>query len=624
MFGGVMTTLRKLYIPPLGLLGLALPSPANASPKPETYWRVDDVRPGMKGVGKTVIHGTKIEEFKAEILGVMKDTSPGRDLVLARLSGCNLEKTGVIAGMSGSPVYIDGKLLGAIAYAWAYGKEPIAGITPFSQMHGFVESYERRDVAEEQKPSRIGLGAPLQIDGKTFDSATVSHDYSDAQPGMSDGLWLQPLRTPLAASGMTPHSLSILRGKLGHLARVPMQGGSVGGNVTQNERDVALEPGGALCVAMIQGDFDLSAIGTVTHVEGKRVYGWGHPFMSYGSCEYPLMTGYVHTTYPRLSLSFKMGSPLKTVGIINADVSTCIAGWLDRQPDLLPVRMTVSTPGGRPKTFNVKVVRQRNMIAPLVYSSLTNSIDMEGELPEEMTANLKTYIEIEGHEPVILNDTYSGSSFSGGRAPQALYNQVSALLTTLLYNSHSPVRISRIECVTEIQAGRRTADIDGVELETETLAPGETLRANIFLRPYRGLRQRVSLSLPLPKDLPEGNYTATVCDDLTNARAELRDNPTLSNPQSTEQVFESVKVQTAARRTNLVLRLPVSGSGVAMGAKTLPHLPASMVQILGNSRRSGAQTIATALVAKQPNEWIIQGGDTIRFTVTKNKKTIDN
>ena len=130
-----MNTLRMLVaVPVLGLL--LLPVPANASPKPESYWPVDDVRPGMKGVGKTVIKGTKIEEFDAEILGVLKNTSPGRDLVLARLSGCNLEKTGVIAGMSGSPVYIQGKLLGAVAYAWAYGKEPIAGITPFCQING--------------------------------------------------------------------------------------------------------------------------------------------------------------------------------------------------------------------------------------------------------------------------------------------------------------------------------------------------------------------------------------------------------------------------------------------------------------------------------------------------------
>src|SRR5207244_4643794 len=153
MTGGLMNLLRSLLaVPVLGLL--LLPVPARDSPKPESYWPVDDVRPGMKGVGKTVVKGTKIEEFDVEILGVLKNTSPGRDLVLARLSGLNLEKTGVIAGMSGSPVYIEGKLLGAVAYAWAYGKAPIAGITPFCQMYGYVEAYEQRDLAEDAKPRR--------------------------------------------------------------------------------------------------------------------------------------------------------------------------------------------------------------------------------------------------------------------------------------------------------------------------------------------------------------------------------------------------------------------------------------------------------------------------------------
>lgn len=609
----------------LTLLGFLIPSPAGAAPRAESYWQVDDVKPGMKGIGKTVVKGTKIEEFNADILGVMKNTSPGRDLVLARLSGCNLEKTGVIQGMSGSPIYIDGKLLGAVAYAWTYGKEPIAGITPFSQMHEYVEAYERRDVAEDQKPRRIGLAAPLEIDGKNYDSVTVSQDFSEPQTLSADGLWLTPLRTPLAASGMTPHSLSLLKTRLGHLGLVPMQGGGVGGAIPKEDREAVIVPGAALCCAMIQGDFDLSAIGTVTHVEGKRVYGWGHPFMGYGACEYPLMTGYVHTIYPRLSLSFKMGSPLKNVGIINADVSTCIAGWLDRQPDLLPVRATVRrTPGGQATTFNVKVVRQRNLLAQLIYAALTNSVDMEGDLPEDLTANLKTYIEIEGRDPIILNDTFSGASFSGGRAPQALYNQVSALITLLSYNVHSPVRITRLDCSTEILAGRRTADIEGVELESENYAPGDTVKVSVFLRPYRGLRQRVTLSLPLPKDLPEGAYTATICDDLTNARAELRDNPTLATPQNVEQLFEAVKVQTAVRRTNLVLRLPIAGSGVALGGKTLPNLPPSMVQILGNSRRTGAQTMAGALVAKQNTEWVIQGGDTIRFNVNRNKRIMEN
>src|SRR5438132_11086860 len=132
--------------------------PAFADPRPETYWNVDDVRAGMKGQGKTVVKGVKIETFDAEVIGVLRNTSPGRDMILCRLSGLNLEKTGVIAGMSGSPIYIDGKLLGAVAYAWPFGKEPIAGITPFCQMHGYVAAFERRDLVERgNKPNRVGL-----------------------------------------------------------------------------------------------------------------------------------------------------------------------------------------------------------------------------------------------------------------------------------------------------------------------------------------------------------------------------------------------------------------------------------------------------------------------------------
>src|SRR5439155_16667840 len=178
---------------------------------PERYWQVDDVRPGMKGHGCTVLKGTKVETFQAEVLGILRNTSPGRDLVLCRLSGLNLDKTGVIAGMSGSPVYLDNKLLGAVAYAWPFGKEPIAGVTPFSQMHGFVEAYERRDVAEQAKPVRVGLNAPVQIGDREFNTVTVSEGYEEPTATAADGLWMMPLRTPLCASGFTPHSLAMLR-----------------------------------------------------------------------------------------------------------------------------------------------------------------------------------------------------------------------------------------------------------------------------------------------------------------------------------------------------------------------------------------------------------------------------
>src|SRR6185436_18957681 len=163
------------------------------------------------------------------------------------------------------------------------------------------------------------LAAPLLLDGREYRSATVSSDFSEPQPTSADGFWLVPLKTPVMTTGMSARSLAILRESFLHFGLTPMQGGGVAGNIPEAERNISLQAGGALSVALITGDFDMSGIGTVTHIEGKRVYGWGHPFMGVGSCDLPLMTGYVHAIFPRLTVSFKMGSPLRTVGVINAD-----------------------------------------------------------------------------------------------------------------------------------------------------------------------------------------------------------------------------------------------------------------------------------------------------------------
>jgi SpoIVB peptidase S55 len=596
---------------------------AVAGAKQLDYWQVDDLRAGMKGEGRTVMKGTKIETFHVEVLGVLKNTSPGRDMILCQLSGLNLEKTGVIAGMSGSPVYIDNRLVGAVAYAWAYGKEPIAGVTPFSQMRSYVENYERRDLTEEAKAARVELRAPLTIGGKDFDSVTVSGSFEKPDSAPADSLWMTPLQTPVSGTGFTQHSLKLLRERAGAGGLLPVQGGGATAKIAAEEQDTPLLPGGPLAVAMITGDFDLSGIGTVTQIEGERVYGWGHPFFGCGACEFPLMTGYIHTVYPRQSVSFKMGSPLKTVGIITADVSTGIAGWTGRKPDMLPVQMTVTRGPGAKKTFKVEVVRQRAMVASLVYTALTNSVDLEGDLPEEMTAELQAQIEVEDHDPIVIKDTYSGPSVSGGRAPQALYYQVASIVNLLAYNSYKPVHINRIECETTILPGRRNADIEAIELESDTYAPGETVKAIVTLQPYKGSRQRVPIAVKLPADLPEGGYSALICDDIANARHELRDHPTLNNPQSIAQVFEALHLQTSVKRTNLVLRVPTSAVGVAVEGRALPDLPPSMVQILGHGRRSGAQAMGGALVTRQNTDWVIQGSESARFVVSKTKKAGD-
>jgi SpoIVB peptidase S55 len=620
----IATSLRGLafLLAALALAAVAAHVPTTpAAIDTEGCWKVDALRAGMKGYGKTVMKGTKIENFGAEVLGVMKNVSPGRDMVLCRLSGLDLEKTGVIQGMSGSPVFIDGKLVGAVAYSWQFGKEPIAGVTPFCQMHSSVEAYEKRDQLEQAKPNRVGLAAPLNIDGKSFDAVTVSNDFGDPLPTAGDGLWMVPLRTPLAASGFTPHCLAMLRADLQSAGMVPMQGGAVSARVAEEVKDTKLEPGGALTVAMVMGDFDLSGVGTVTHVDGKRVYGWGHPMFGSGTCEFPLMTGYVHAIYPRQSISFKLASPVKTVGVINADVSTCIAGWLDRQPEMMPVKMTVARESeSKTKTFNVQIVRQPKLLASLVLACLSNSIDMEGDLPEELTAEMQLKIELEGHPPIVVHDMFSGSSYSGGRAPLALYMPVANVVQMLTYNSFRQVPIKSIGCTTKISSGRRTADIESVELQKETVAPGDTVRATVYLRPYKGPQERLHIALPLPADLPDGTYTATISDDLTSVRQEIRDNPTLSNPHDIDQVIKALRVQSSVKRTNLAIRVPTAAMGVAVNGKALPNLPPGMVEIMGNSKRTGALPIGGALTARHATPWVVQGSESVRFTVTRNKR----
>jgi hypothetical protein len=335
------------------------------------------------------------------------------------------------------------------------------------------------------------------------------------------------------------------------------------------------------------------------------------------------MTGDIHTIYPRSSLSFKMGSPLRTVGVINADVSTCVAGWLGRKPDMLPIKMTVRRENDAPRTFNVQIVRPRQLQAALVLSALANSIDTEGELPEELTAELQATISVEGHPDIVINDRFSGPGFSGARAANSLYQQVVGVVNLLNFNTYKPVRIQSIETTTTLLPGRRTADIESIQMDTDTYAPGETLKATVFVRPYKELPQRLRVSLKLPADLPEGSYTATVCDDLANARLTLRDNPTLTNPQNIDQVFEAMEVAIRAKRTNLVVRVPVNDVGVAVAGKSLPSLPPSMVQILSNTRRTGSQTISGALVSRHPTDWVVVGSEAVKFTVAKNKRIVN-
>src|SRR5215475_4166054 len=342
--------LAALVAAVVSVLVLSLPALQADTPQ----MPISDIRPGMVGIGRTVFSGTQVEEFRAHILGVIENViGTQRNLILARLEGGPLATTGVIAGMSGSPVYIDGKLIGAVSYALgSFPKEPIAGITPIAEMT------DATSVISTRAPgSRVKVEFPLSRDGllQAFRKALnwnrpFADRADDAQFVGSTGVggvggreiatMLRPIATPLVMSGFEPDVASTLGAAFQDQGFVPMAGGA-GTHPGEMPFDGPLKPGDAIGVTFVNGDLELGATGTVTHIDGDRVYAFGHPMYNLGPTEFPMTRAYVYTVLPSLASSMKLSSTGEVIGTFLQDRATTIAGRLGPGPRMIPVSVTL-------------------------------------------------------------------------------------------------------------------------------------------------------------------------------------------------------------------------------------------------------------------------------------------
>jgi len=282
-----------------------------------------DIRAGQKGIGRTVFSGNKIEEFQVEVLGVLENIGPKQNVILARLSGGPLEKTGVMQGMSGSPVYIDGRLVGAVALAFNFAKEPIAGIRPIEEM--------------------LAVAEPLGTAGGSQRAAVVQHEIplAPAKTGVEAGSLIE-IATPVSFSGFTAETLEHFAPDLKKLGLSPRQGVSSGGALPNKMGNPAqLRPGDMISVNLLSGDYAIGAEGTVTQVDGKHVYAFGHRFMSAGETELPFARAEVLALLPNLEASFKISSPQEWMGTITQDRSTSIYGEVGRKADTIPLAVSM-------------------------------------------------------------------------------------------------------------------------------------------------------------------------------------------------------------------------------------------------------------------------------------------
>lgn len=400
----------------------------------------------------------------------------------------------------------------------------------------------------------------------------------------------------------------------------PIAGGAATADIIRDEGDKPLVPGSPLSIAMVTGDFDISGIGTVTHVEGDRVYGFGHPMLSLGACEFPMMSGYIHTVYPRASVSMKMGSPLKTIGVLDTDVSTCVAGWLGRKPDMIP--MTVKVKSGKFSdlaTYQVEIVREPNLLASLVLSVLTNAIDTEGNLPEELTARMKVDIRLQGHAAIHFEDTLSGPRYTGVMGPAALFGPVGNIVNLVTKNPHERLRIEGIDCQVEIAEGRSIATIESIKLRSDRVEPGEVLLASVTLKPYKGDRQTVDVAITLPPDLPEGTQELTICDLNNSFRRRFRNQPSLSEPHGLEQLLDVIRLQAESRHDQLFLHLPLPERGLDVAGQTLPNLPSSARAVFASNRKTTEGFVRAEQLSVLGTSWVIEGSLSQKFQVVKDR-----
>lgn len=527
-----------------------------------------DVKKGMKGYGLTVFEGTKIERFEAEIIGVLYNSGAKSDLILARLAGGPLAETGVIAGMSGSPVYIDGKLIGAVAYAWGFSKSTIAGITPISEMLD-VFSYDGRG---KRQPFKIEPSTNTFLHGQNVASAKNSAS-------------LRRVVTPLVVSGVRSEVFPRLSKSLEKHGFLPVLGGSAGAGIETASSNLALEPGSAIGVQLVSGDISMTGIGTVTWVgkDGKAVLGFGHPMMLRGDASFPMTTAWIHTVMPSLSVSFKLGSALRTVGSIHQDRAPAIGGKNGVPADTVPIKLAF-TMGERKRDYNFSIIRDQ-LLFPELFASTLQSVLLDNSAKEGMVTYGLEYgftirdLKSGRRETIRLKDAYA--SFQNADAwYNSLYTMVVPVIRAL-FSHYAEVVLESITIGMQARPEIAAVEISGLSVDRKKVRPGDTVTLTVELTPWRGVPFSERLQIKVPENTVNGRIFFVVSSTADERYWDRFFGPAKYQHYSFDGLVESLRV--GHDPSELAVWSELYQMGLVIGDERLPNLPESHFSLLANA-----------------------------------------
>ena len=594
-----------MLLNPARLAALVFAAALAAPPVPAAdFYPLDRVKPGMKAVGRTVFSGDLVEEFQAEILGVLENVGPRQSIILARLSGGPLAKTGVLAGMSGSPVYIDGKLVGAVAFGFPFATEPITGIRPISEM---IEPF-----AQRSDPPPPALRAALSVD-RWLPPA----DFRLLPPPPEPAGQLHLIATPVHFGGFSARTLEVFGAQLRELGLAPLQG--AGGAARAASSDLGdparLQPGSMISVGLVRGDLNLTADGTLTHIDGRRLYAFGHRFLSAGPTDLPFMRASVIALLPSVNHSIKISAAAELMGSIRQDRNAGIFGEIGVRPRLLPVDLTVHSSRSGNHQYRLEMVNDRFLSPFLLQMIAFSAIDATERALGPATLQVRQRISFGAGRPAVdLDNIYAGESniaviaALGAALPMAF----------LMQSGFQELRPERVQLDILSLDERKLLRLERAWTSQREARPGERLELAAALRADDGREVIRKLPFEIPAGAAAGPLTITVADGPSLNLLDLQAPGSTREAATAAQLVRSIN--RARKNSSLYVRVWRPDRGFTLQSEPLPSLPASLKSVL-SSGPSGSGLVGaswSSILAEMEMDGFdtaVSGSATLRLAV---------
>ena len=543
---------------------------------------LSEVEKGMKGYGLTVFEGTKIERFDVEIIGVMHNIGPGQNLILARIDSPVVQRAGVIAGMSGSPIFVDGKVIGALAYAWQFAKEPVAGITPIEEM---------LKIAQVIRPAGASpAGAAPRMTGAELLQALASQKPEAAFEKLMKGMAAQPVNTlsgatrialPMSVSSFAPDTVQRFAPYFEQLGFQAVPAGATSTSATTSAK-TEFQPGDPVGAVLLTGDFNVAASGTVTYIDGDHVYAFGHPFLDMGEINFPMATSEVVGVLPSVASSFKFSNTGNIVGVLRQDRAAGIMGILGAKADMIPVEVVLNG-AGPAQTYRVNLVRH-SYLSPLMLAMVTDSIvSNQQRAAGERTVLLESEIKLKGFDPVRIRE-----GFAGPQARQAIPQYLALVAGYVMSNEFRDAEIESVKVHLRHDDDLRIAKLMEASLvmpEKGRVSPGDTVQVRTVLKPFRGEAFVETFDVRIPDEQEAGPaYLLVGSGSVMNA---IDFSLVPPDPRTLEQVLGVIERLRPA--TDLTVGLYATGEGAVTSGVYLPNLPPSMRAVVVADTSNGAQ-----------------------------------